>query len=100
MEIFRRVIKELPTVRDLDKVIQEKDSPVCVTGLSGIHKAQLVYALTENERISLIVSDSEAAARKICDDINMMADKQIAFFYPSKEFVFTSMEEFRGNTNT
>lgn len=92
MEIFRRVLKELPTVQNIDKSVRQKDSPICVTGLSGIHKAQLVYALTENERISLIVSDSEATARKICDDINMMADEQIAFFYPSKEFVFTTME--------
>lgn len=91
MNFFRDLFKELSGYRSIREAIDKKISPVSVTGLSHIHRANLVYALTDS-RINIVITGSEAEARRICDDINMMSGTETAVLFPSKELIFTPVD--------
>lgn len=91
MNFFRDLFTELSGYRSIREAIEKKITPVSVTGLSHIHRANLVYALT-GEKINIVITGSEAEARRICDDINMMSGKETAVLFPSKELVFTPVD--------
>lgn len=91
MNFFRNLFSELAGYKSICEAIDKKITPVSVTGLSHIHRANLAYALT-TDKINLLVTGSEAEARKICDDINMMSGEETAVVFPSKELVFTPVD--------
>jgi len=92
MKLFKETFKELSGFKGIDSALRNRTSPVSVTGLSGIHRAQLVYTLENEVKINIVITGSDADARKLCDDINQMAGKQSAVFFPSKELVLTHAE--------
>lgn len=92
MKIFQNFFNELKSSQVLADAIKRKISPVSVTGLSNIHKAQLLYTHCPQDRISLVITGSEASAKRLCDDINEMADREIAVLFPSKELSLTHAE--------
>lgn len=91
MKLFKNFFSELSGYRSIREAIDKKISPVSVTGLSHIHRANLVYALTD-DKINIVITGSEAEARKICDDINMMSGTETAVLFPSKELIFTPVD--------
>lgn len=94
MNFFRETFRELESRKDIDKYIKSKISPVCAVGLSHIHKAQFIYSLN-NENPILVITESEASAKKLCDDINVMAgDENYAVLFPSRELALTKVEGF------
>lgn len=94
MNFFRETFRELESRKDIDKYIKSKISPVCAVGLSHIHKAQFIYSLN-NENPILVITESEASAKKLCDDITVMAgDENYAVLFPSRELALTKVEGF------
>lgn len=91
MNFFKNLFSELSGYRSICDAVKRKISPVSVTGLSNIHRANLVYALSD-EKVNILITGTEAEARKICDDINMMSGKETAVLFPSKELIFTSVD--------
>ncbi|HAP78826.1 MAG TPA: transcription-repair coupling factor [Ruminococcus sp.] len=92
MKIFKDFFTELKSSQVLADSIKKKISPISVTGLSNIHKAQLLYTHSEEGKILLVVTGSEASAKRLCDDINEMAEKETAVLFPSKELSLTHSE--------
>ncbi|MCR5111345.1 MAG: transcription-repair coupling factor [Ruminococcus sp.] len=91
MNIFSSIFSELSGYKSIREAIGKKISPVSVTGLSHIHRAHLIHALS-GEKINLVITGSEAEAKKLCDDINTMAGSETAVLFPSKEYVFTPVD--------
>lgn len=91
MGIFTSVFRELSGYKSISECIAKKISPVSVTGLSHIHRANLITALNCG-KVNLVITGSEAAAKKLCDDINMMSDNDSAVLFPSREQVFTPVD--------
>lgn len=91
MNLFKQLFCELSGMKMLREAIEKNISPVSVTGLSHIHRAQLVHSLPEG-KIHLVITGSEAEAKKLCDDINMMSGNESAALFPSKELVFTPVD--------
>lgn len=91
MNIFKQLFSELSGFKSIREAVDKKISPVSVTGLSHIHRAQLIAALDGN-RINLVITGSEAEAKKLCDDINMMTGSERALLFPSKELVLTPVD--------
>lgn len=91
MKLFKDIFSELAGFRSLREAIDKHISPVSVTGLSHIHRAQLIYSLGSG-RTDLVITGTEAEAKKLCDDINMMAGAEEAVLFPSKELVFTPVD--------
>ncbi len=80
----------IPAVQELRKCLQAKQSPVSLTGVSQIHKAQILLTLSQDAPL-LAVAASEAIARQLCDDINFMQGERIAYPYPAKELQLADM---------
>ena len=94
MKFFSETFRELESWKDIEKCIKSKISPVCAVGLSHIHKAQFIYSLY-NESPILVITESEAAAKKLCDDISVMSgDENYAVLFPSRELALTKVEGF------
>lgn len=91
MNLFKQLFSELSGFKSICEALDKKISPVSVTGLSHIHRAQLIHALPDS-KINLVITGTEAEAKKLCDDINMMAGCEMAVLFPSKELVFTPVD--------
>lgn len=91
MNLFKQIFCELSGMKSVKEAIEKKITPVSVTGLSHIHRAQLIHSLPE-DKIHLVITGSEAEAKKLCDDINMMSGSETAVLFPSKELVFTPVD--------
>lgn len=89
--IFTEAIFDLDLRKDLSLSVERRESPVSVTGVSGIHKAQLALSLYNFSPV-LIITEDEAGAKKIADDINEMYGDTAAYTYPAKDFTFVEAE--------
>ena len=89
--IFTKAIEQLDLYKDLKFALEHRETPVSVTGVSGIHKAQLALGLY-NFSPMLIITEDEASARRMCDDINEMSGEVCSYVYPAKDFTFTDVE--------
>ena len=69
--IFVKSIENLNLYKDLQLSAERHESPVSVTGVSGIHKAQLALGIYNFSPV-LIIAEDEAGAKRISDDINEM----------------------------
>lgn len=94
MKFFNETFRELSGFSDIKKCIDQNISPVCAAGLSSVHKAQFIYSLYSGTPF-LVVSENEAQAKKICDDIAVMAGGgDFACLFPSRELALTRIEGF------
>ena len=92
MKLFKDIFCELSGYKQISDSINKNISPVSVTGLSHIHRVNLLYALEAENQTTLAITGTDAEATKLCDDINQMAGKEIAAFFPSKELILTYAE--------
>lgn len=92
MDFFRRTFCELESWKSIEAFLANNISPVCAAGLSHIHKAQALYTLCEKGRV-IVITDTEAEAKKLCDDINIMAQPESpAMLFPAREIFLTGAE--------
>ena len=92
MKFFSETFRELSGFSDIKNCIEKKISPVCATGLSSVHKAQFIYSLYSGKPF-LVVCENEAQAKKLSDDITLMAnDSDFVSFFPSRELALTKIE--------
>ncbi|MCL2055019.1 MAG: transcription-repair coupling factor [Oscillospiraceae bacterium] len=102
-KIFINAIEELPSFRDLREAVKSKTTPVSVSGVSNIHKAQFALGLFEGAPL-LLITDDESSAKRLCADINGLAltrndDVESkasslspkAILYPAKDINFTKV---------
>lgn len=93
MNFFTETFQELSDWKRLSEALHTGETPVCVTGLSSIHKAQLALTVgITQEQIILVITGTESESIKLCADMNAMFGETIALHYPAKEMLFTSAE--------
>ena len=93
MQFFSQTFAELPDYRRITGAIETGNTPLCVTGLSLVHKAQLALTLSGRDVPPLLlVTGTEAEAIRLVSDINAMAGTTVALHFPSKELTFISAE--------
>lgn len=88
MGFFQTTISELSGFKTLTNAISHGETPCLLTGVSGIHKAQIILGLYDDKPM-LVITDDEASARKLADDINELARERLAYGYPAKDFSLT-----------
>jgi len=91
MNLFKNIFRELSGYKSIEEAIEKNISPVSVTGLSHIHRAQLISSLPEG-KVHFVITGTEAESKKLCDDINTMTGGENAVLFPSKELVFTPVD--------
>lgn len=85
MKLYTHIAKELEQFNAMVKNIKENKKSL-VVGVSQIHKAHFAYASAiELDSRVLVITEDEAEARVITEDINAMHGENIALFYPSRE---------------
>lgn len=90
MQFFTDSCQQLPAFKELQSCIRKNISPISLTGVAQIHKAQILLTLSQDAPILAVMAD-DAAARMICEDINFMAGRRIAYPYPAKEMNFAEI---------
>ena len=96
MKFLSKMIENLTEYRSLRDAAASGALPLCAVGLSLVHKAHLVYALqAETGLPALLLTGDEIEARRLTDDLNVMAGEDIAVLYPYREFAFRDVEASR-----
>lgn len=89
MRFFEEAAWRLEAVSKLRALLEKKISPVSLSGVSQVQKAQVLLALSKDAPI-LAVTPDDASARLLCEDINFMAGERVSYPYPGKELNFYS----------
>ena len=95
MKLYQNVARQLPQFSGLCEALQSGKTPVLLVGLSEIHKSHFIYsAARELGRPVLVVTEDEAVARRMCDDVNAMdgGSTPAAYLYPARDFTFRQVE--------
>ena len=92
MQLFQKSFQQLAAYEGLTRAMAAQENPVSLTGVSQIHKANLLAALCSSQKPILTVTADEAEARRLCDDINTMLEETAAWIFPAKELVLTPVE--------
>ncbi len=67
-----------------------KNSPCALTGVSGVHKANMISALCHFKNVrAFCVAQNEGEAQTLCNDLCMMGLK--AYVYPTRDFTFMNV---------
>ncbi len=90
MQFFTDACEHLQSIQEIRSSIAKKISPISLTGVSQIHKAQILLTLSQDAPLLAVTAD-DASARMMCEDINFMAGQRIAYPYPSKELNFAEI---------
>ncbi len=91
MNFFIDALKPIPEYHTLLSGVAAKKLPASVTGLSAIHKAHLIQALSgETGRPAFVLAGDAAAAARLCEDLNAMGGR--AALYPYRDFSFRDVE--------
>ena len=98
---MQSVLMSQSDIKDICDTLKRGYYPLAVSGLSYIHKAQMaliISTLSEERAPLLIITDDEAGAKRICDDINEMyavsrnENETAAYIYPAKDITLARVE--------
>lgn len=91
MNIFSCILENQQQFNDLNNCIKTNSLPALVVGLSTVTKANFIQALNVDSKSScLVITSEEAEAKKFSNDINTMQGKEIALFYPTRDYALRS----------
>ena len=87
MEFLTSAIAGLPEFRQLKAAVETRTLPAVVTGLSGIHKANIIYSLCAlSRRRAFVIASDEAEAQRLRRDLETMGMHPLV--YPARDFSF------------
>lgn len=87
MKFLTNAIHGLEEFRTLENTVKTAALPAAVTGLSGVHKANIIYSLCSDlGRRAFVVAGDESEAQRLCDDLSAMGMKPL--LYPVRDFNF------------
>ncbi len=94
MQFYKNILNDLNQFNELKDSIDKNKLPAILSGVSHINKTHFIYTMSlyrKNNKI-LVLTPDERSARNIVDDINSMANNEIAFLYNSKDFIFKNLD--------
>ncbi len=93
MDYFLNTARQLPEYRAAAN--HKGGLPLLLTGLSHIHKAHFLAALSEEESFTpplLVLCDTEGECARLCADINAMTGKDTASVFPAKDLMLAEVD--------
>lgn len=91
MQFLNDAIGKLKEFKGLESAVQSHNLPAAVTGVGGVHKANIVYSLCSSlGRKAFIITGSEPEANRLCSDLTAMGLKTL--FYPYRDFSLRDTE--------
>ena len=94
MSGYKQLLQNSTQYQDVVRYIGADMCPSGIVGLPPAPKAHLVFSLCEEfSRRAIVVLPDESSARKFTADINELnGNKEVAFFYPARDFSFNSSQ--------
>ncbi|MEG1942303.1 MAG: CarD family transcriptional regulator, partial [Angelakisella sp.] len=93
MKEIAKQLERLPEYSRIDTALSHGKQPILVTGLSHVHKAQLVHALTSlREQGAVVITPDEQTAARLCEEINLFEGAAVAWQYPERELTLRPVE--------
>ena len=93
MKGFTELLTGMPEFQRLKRALETRATPVLATGLPNVHKAHLIASLVGAlGKGGLVVVPDEAAATRMCEDLNIMAGEGTAALFPSREFCYQEVQ--------
>jgi len=87
MKFLTSAVSRLPEFKSLEAAVESGSLPAGVTGLSGIHKANLIYSLCAKRGCrAFVVAGEESEASRLCEDLSAMGMHPL--IYPVRDFNF------------
>lgn len=91
MEFLNSAIGGLKEYAALESAVREQTLPAAVTGVTGVHKANIIYSLCSRlGRRAFVVTSDEQEANRLCSDLEAMGLKTL--FYPFRDFSLRDTE--------
>ena len=91
MEFLTNAIGGLNEFRALENAVKNSVLPAAVTGISGVHKANIIYSLCARlGRRAFVVAGDEPEANRLCADLESMGMHPL--LYPVRDFSFRDTE--------
>ncbi|MBE7012188.1 MAG: transcription-repair coupling factor [Ruminococcaceae bacterium] len=92
MDGFMKIIEELADFSDLTSSIQSKITPINLMGVADSVRAHFISCATKKlDKKAFVVSDNEAEARRIVEDLSFFSDSEVLYF-PSIDLLFYDIE--------
>lgn len=89
MNFIPQVLSKVKGFDTIQKALKPGCS-VCATGLTEIHKANMIHSLCHLQNVRAIcVAPDEQKAQTLCNDLCAMGTK--ALFYPTRDFIFKNV---------
>ena len=91
MEFLQKALRTVTEYTETYNSLTSKRTPICLTGLSRVHKANIIDTLPAdaNQRALVVVSD-EGEAQKVSEDLEAFGRKSV--IYPARDFVFRKID--------
>jgi transcription-repair coupling factor (superfamily II helicase) len=88
------ILEQLEAFHTLREAIEYGNFPACAVGLSGIHKAHFISALSGEEGASpaVVITPDEGGATRLCEDINILCKERVAAVFPARELTLRDVE--------
>ena len=91
MEFLTNAISGLNEFRMLENAVRDSALPAAVTGVTGIHKANIIYSLCARiGRRAFVVAGEEPEANRLCADLESMGMHPL--LYPVRDFFLRDAE--------
>lgn len=91
MEFLTNAISGLNEFRALENAVKNSVLPAAVTGISGVHKANIIFSLCARlGRRAFVVAGDEPEANRLCADLESMGMHPL--LYPVRDFSFRDTE--------
>lgn len=91
MDFLTNAIAGLSEFGLLENAVKSRRLPAAVTGVSGVHKANIIYSLCARlGRRAFVVAADEPEAQRLCSDLQAMGMRPL--FYPIRDFTFRDTE--------
>ena len=91
MNFLNDALGRVPEYRAIENAVRQRKTPVAVTGLASIHKANILHTLlSAMSKKALFIAGDEAEATRTLEDLNAMG--VTSAFYPLRDFSLRDTE--------
>ena len=91
MKFLNDALSRVPEYRALENAVRRGKTPAAATGISSVHKANIIHTLlTAFPKKALLLAGDEAEATRLLDDLNAMGTPSA--FYPLRDFSLRDTE--------
>jgi len=95
MKSFTDPLREYTVFEEMKTAVKKNKMPIRVTGCAGAQKSNLIFAVSEEYSLRLILAENELRARELAEDLSLY-DKD-TYLYPAKDILFYDADV-RGNS--